>query len=230
MSLLSPIVFAAIAPVLALPHVPSLDIERTVATGVSRLLREAGSEATVHVAGRIVDQPVPAGEVTIELGQVAGPLPRSRTAVPVRLLVDGRLVRTLNVWVEMQDVKQVALYATSHPSAHPGERVELAYGTFDMACCPGAAPVHSAEELAGMRSRVALSAGRPALLSDFEPTPAVQARQRVQIEVVAGSVRLVAGGVALGDGDIGDQVTVRPDHARETLRSRVVSSEAVVVE
>ena len=145
------------------------------------------------------------------------------------LKIDGRVVRSLTAWVEMQDPRTVMTYAANYLSHEPGAEVKWVPASVDMACCAGAVAT-SAEQVIGLRTVRAVRAGQPVMLADFEPQPDVQASQRVAIEVVRGSVRLQTSGVALGDGRIGDRLVVRPDHSRETVTSRVVSKQKVVVD
>jgi len=70
----------------------------------------------------------------------------------------------------------------------------------------------------------------PALASDFEPAPAVEARARVEIEVQRGGVRLSTPGIALADGRIGDRIRVRPETAEQTVLARVVATRKVRID
>lgn len=210
-------------------RVPAADIEQVVRSAMIQRLQAIGSAANVRVTGRVGDQWLPTGELTIEAGEVAGRLPRSRVGVSVNLKVGGRVVRSLTAWVEMQDPRTVMAYAANYVAHQPGVSVEWAPASVDMACCAGDVAT-SAEQLVGLRTVRTVRAGRPVMLADFEPQPDVQARQRVAIEVVIGSVRLQTNGVAMADGRIGDRLVVRPDYSRETVRSRVVSKQKVVVD
>lgn len=210
-------------------RVPAAEIEQAVRSAMALRLQAMGSTASVRAAGRVGDQWLPTGQLAIEPGEVAGRLPRSRVGVPVRLKVDGRVVRSLTAWVEMQDPRWVMTYAATYPSHQTGASMRWMPASVDMACCAGAAAT-SVEQVAHLRSTRAVRAGQPVMLADFESLPDVQARQRVAIEVISGSVRVQASGVALRDGDVGDRVAVRPDHSRETVISRVVSIQKVVVD
>ena len=204
-------------------------IEQAVRSAMTLRLQAMGSTASVRVVGRFGDQWLPTGQLAIEPGEVAGRLPRSRVGVPVRLKVDGRVVRSLTAWVEMHDPRRVMTYAATYPSHQTGASMRWTPASVDMACCAGAVAM-SAEQVVHLRSTRAVRAGQPVMLADFEPMPDVQARQRVAIEMVRGPVRLQANGVALHDGHVGDHVAVRPDHSRETVTSRVVSKQKVVVD
>lgn len=205
-------------------------IEQVAHEGLRSQLDAMGSHAGVTILGRTQDQHgLPDGEVAVEMGAIGGRLPRSRVGVPVRLLVDGRLVRTVTVWVGVEDKREVLTYAADHSARMRGGALALRPAIVDMACCAGEAVI-AAEELQELRTVHAVKAGQPVMRSDFEAMPAVSARDRVDIEVANGSVRLTTAGVALHDGGLGERIQVRPDHASEAIQSRVVGRQKVRVE
>lgn len=208
---------------------PSTDIQRDVEAAVTQRLRDAGSSARVCGVTGVRDQALPAGRVTLDVGAIAGRWPRARAGVPVRLSVDGRVVRTLTAWVELGDVRRVPTYADRAAAKSPADALHLTAGDVDMICCDGAtAP--SADALAGMRLRRAVRAGEPVLLSDFEPMPDVVERQRVGIEVMRGPVRLTTTGTALVDGRIGQVIAVKPDASAHTVKARVTAKHMVALD
>lgn len=205
---------------------PSTDIQRDVEAVVVQRLREANSTARVLGVNGVRDQSLPAGRIALEVGAIAGRWPRARAGVPVRLLVDGRTVRTLTAWIDLSDVRTVLTYAESASAKSPTTALRLVAGEVDMVCCDGAA-APAADALAGMRVRRAVRAGEPVLLSDLEPMPDVAERQPVGIEVVRGSVRLTTVGTALADGRIGQIIAVRPDASEHTVKARVTAKQTV---
>jgi flagellar basal body P-ring formation protein FlgA len=216
---------------LALPStdILSIDIQRDVETAVAQRLREAASSARVLGVTGVRDQSLPAGRVALEVGTIAGRWPRARAGVPVRLSVDGRVVRTLTAWVALSDVRSVLTYAEPASAKVPVDALRLVPGDVDMICCDGAAAL-SADALAGMRVRRAVRAGEPVLLADFEPVPDVAERQQVGIEVVRGPVRLTTVGTALVDGRIGQVIAVRPDASEHTVKARVTAKHTVTLD
>jgi flagellar basal body P-ring formation protein FlgA len=226
--------FIAIAVVIASAQgatqtMPSTDIERDVGAMVTQRLREANNSARVLAVRGVRDQSLPKGRVALEIGTVAGRWPRSRAGVPVRLLVDGRSVRTLTAWVELSDVRSVLTYADPASAKASLTALRLVEKNVDMLCCDGAtAP--AADVLAEMRLRRAVRAGEPVLFSDLEPIPDVVNRQPVAIEVVRGSVRLTTAGTALADGRIGQTIAVKPDASEHTVKARVASKNKVTLD
>lgn len=208
---------------------PATTISHAVMTGVRGRLATEGSTAKVEVVGRLRDQPLPAGEVTVELGDIAGRWPRGRVGVPVQLLVDDRPVRSMTVWVEMHDEREVLVYADSYPAHTPGGDIRLQSAIVDMVCCAGPRLV-SADRLEGRRLAQTVSVGTPVLREHLEALPDVRAQSEVAIVVQRGPIRIVASGIALGDGEVGDVISVRPDRSRVAIQSRVVAEQKVLVD
>lgn len=208
---------------------PAERIRRDVSAVVARRLHDLGSEAQIVAIEGLRDQALPAGRAGLSIGEIAGRWPRARAGVPVRIEVDGRAVRTLTAWVTLRDTRTVLAYERSAAARTPGDALRLRTAEVDMTCCDGA-PVADPADLAGQRLRRAARAGAPALVSDFEPVPAVEARAQVEIEVERGPVRLRTRGVALADGRVGDRVRVRPDATESTVVARVVANSKVRID
>ncbi len=207
----------------------SAEIGTAVASGVRARLRSAGSTAKVEVVGRIRAQDLPPGEVKVELGDIGGRWPRERVGMPVQLRVDGRHVRSMTVWVELRDEREVPTYAETYPAHTPGSEIQIEPAVVDMICCAGPA-VDSAAELEGRRIERSVKSGAPVMQSDLEAIPDVLAQSEVAIVVRRGSVRVMTTGVALDDGELGDLVSVRPRESRVAIQSRVVAEQKVLVD
>ena len=220
---------AVVAAATPAQRVPAADIQRDVADALAQRLREAGSAAQVRGVTGVSDQALPAGQVSLEIGNVAGRWPRARAGVPVHLRVDGRTVRTLVAWVELSDLRTVLTYADDAGARTRGDALRLQPREVDMTCCVGE-PVRDAGALAELRVRRAVRAGAPAMAADFEALPDVAERQPVEIEVVRGTVRLTTVGTALADGRIGQIVAVRADGAEQPVRARVSAKQKVILD
>jgi flagella basal body P-ring formation protein FlgA len=187
------------------------------------------SKAQIEMVGRVSDAVVPVGNLSIKLGSIAGRWPRSRVGIPVQLLVDLRSVQSLTVWAKIQDERSVLTYSASYPAHALANRVQLLPQMVDMTCCAGQA-ISRPDAIQEKRLKSAVTAGRPAMVHDFELLPAVVAREPIDIEVQRGSVRLHTHGVALSDGQVGDQVRVKVDQASAAVSSRVIDNKRVVVD
>lgn len=221
----------AAAPAVAPVQQVSADaIARTVEAELRARLQAAGrTQASVKVSGRIDDQTVPAGALSTVVGTIAGRWPRARVGVPVQLRVDGAVARSLTVWVESQDLRDVPTYSADYPARRASEGIALATTQVDMNCCAGNA-LESIDAVQSLRLKRSVRAGQPAMAADFESIPDVQARQPVRIDVARGAVRLSVSGVALRDGRIGERIPVRADDGERTVVSRVTGKQKVQVD
>lgn len=227
----APLATGAAAPVGTPGQLVSADaIARTVEAELRARLQATGRvQASVKVAGRIDDQTVPAGALSTVVGSIAGRWPRARVGVPVQLRVDGAVARTLTVWVESQDLRNVPTYSADYPARRAGEAIALATAQVDMNCCAGDA-MESIDAVQSLRLKRSVRAGQPAMAADFEVIPDVQAQQPVHIDVARGAVRLSVPGIALRDGRIGERIPVRADDGERTVVSRVTGKQKVQVD
>lgn len=205
------------------------DLRREVETVITQRLHDVENTARIHGVNGLRDQLLPAGVLKLDVGTIAGRWPRARAGVPVKLMVDGRVVRVLTAWIELTDMRSVLTYAETATAKSQVESLHLVAGAVDMTCCAGASAPDAAS-LEGQRVRRAVRAGEPVMLSDFEPMPDVAERQQVAIEVVRGPVRLTTIGTALADGRIGQIIAVRPDASEQVVWARVSAKKKVILD
>lgn len=211
----------ALASALATQTIPARQIEDAVEGHVRARLRSLGSHAQWVVTPGLRDQLVPEGRIAIVVGEPSGRLPRKRVGLPVRLEIDGRLVKTLTAWVEMHDRQAVLVYAEDHPRGRLSEGLRFSRAQVDMVCCTGD-KVISPDQLAHMQLAKAVRAGQPAMTDDYVLVPQVRVRQPV--EIVAGNeqIRIALRGIAMADGYMGDHVPVRVPASPTLIRSVVI--------
>lgn len=207
----------------------ALVIMQAVQESVRAQLIQVGSHPSIEVTGRMPDQALPPGNVTIEVSPVNGRLPRPRLGVPVRLLLDGRLARSLTVWVELHERRTVPVYVQDHAVGETADAFPLQSAVVDMVCCAGTV-LGSVEDLAHQRFAHSVRAGQPVMREDLEQAPAVQAHKPVDIELRRGAVRLHTPGIALADGYPGERVAVRPANSESAVITRVLGPRQVRVE
>lgn len=226
--MLSSIMLMAALSAAQTQRMPAAAIEERARLALVRRLEAAGSRAEVRLLQPLQEQTLPAGRVELADGDIAGRLPRAEVAVPVRLQVDGRPIRTLTVRFALRDERSVLSYAEAYAARSTGDAVRVQTARVDMTCCAGE-PVADAQQLAGLRLKRGVRAGQPVLAGDFEALPDVQAQRPVAIEAAFGQVRLTAPGTALGDGRIGEKVAVRAESSGEIVQARVVAKQKVAV-
>ena len=219
---------AALAAHPATQTVAVHDIDDRVGAMLMERLASVQSKAMVHLDDGLRAQSVPAGALEIEVGEPIGRFPRSHVAVPVRLRVDGRTVRTLTVWAELHEPRVALTYAHDYRRAQNAEGVSATAHMIDATCCAGPL-VLSMDAVKGMRIRKDVHEGAPVQLADFEALPDVTSQQRVAVEVVNGSVALNVDGVAMRDGHVGDRVAVRLPMATQLVDAIVVGPNRVRV-
>jgi flagella basal body P-ring formation protein FlgA len=208
--------------------VPGGEITAAVAQAMRAQLARTASPATLEVDGGVADQVLPAGHAEVRVGAPAGTFPRAHAGVPVWLWVDARPVRPMTVWVTVHDERTVAVYAEPYSARTPVDRIRTEIRPVDWTCCAGATAAEPAH-LQDARLRRAVQSGAPLLQADFEPLPAVEAQQPVRIDVARGAVHLSAGGVALADAGIGEDVLVRLDGAHQAIKGHVVAAHEVTI-
>lgn len=204
-------------------------VSERVAIQLKDALQATGSTAMVQVPVRLRDQLVPAGKLELVVDQPRGRIPRARAAVPVRILVDGRLIRTINVWAEFSDPRTTWVYTVDHLQRTAGQVVRVEQRNVDATCCVGAF-LDRPSTVLGMRLRRPVHAGQPAMLSDFELRPEVESRTPVAISVQQGNVELALNGIALMDGRVGERIQVRTDLSTHAVYGTVTAAGRVRID
>lgn len=205
------------------------EIERRVADALRARLRETGSSVRIDRVSGLREQRLPAENLALEIGAIAGRWPRKVAAVPVSIRVDGRAVRVLEARVEASDPRVVLVYAQARAAETPVAELTLATATVDL-IDRETAPLTSTESLVGLRTRRGVRAGQPVMHADFEPVPDVARRDRVEIEVRRGAVRIATVGTALADARVGETVAVLPMNADAAVIARVRAKQKVEVD
>lgn len=168
------------------------------------------------------------GEHPQLLAMVPTPWLRQRIPVTVRI-TSGARTTTAIVWASASAPSPGPVYAADQPRGSAGKDVVIAAGTIDRARTRGVpAPEDGVRDAS--RLRRAVRAGEPALATDFEPLPLVQAQQPVAIQAGGNGVQLSVAGVALADGAAGDWIPVRWAGGDRPLHARIINHEVVRIE
>lgn len=193
---------------------------RATAEGIAAQFKAVG-----HVDGVTV---IAAGEIELEV-DLTGAWLRPRVGVPVRIKSGGTKVSSVTLWFAVTAMSEGNVYAADYPRGASQAGLQLRTDKIDLARTHGRDSLVSG---AGGEMRLvrAVRAGQPVLAADFEPTPLVSAQQDISIETGNGRVRLVTKGRALGDGSLGQLISVLAAGATQPVRARVVSDKVVTVE
>jgi flagella basal body P-ring formation protein FlgA len=228
---------ALLALSLLAPSPPAHAAEQTVAaarvvavarTALQALPLAPGTRLDLQVIGSPSDAVMPAGSLRIEAATPSGQWPRSRVAVPVRLLSAGHRTKTETVWFAVQAVRASAVYAADAGQGTPAGAVQTRLADVDTAQLHGH-PAQALASMKGQRLRRAMLAGAPVLAEDFEPVPDVDARQQVTVLVRYGAIHLQTRGTALSAGDAGQTVAVLATGADSPVQARVAGKGVVEI-
>lgn len=180
----------------------------------------SGMTLTTSVVGTPVDAVVPAGTVALLARAPTGRWPRARVAVPVEVLIDGKVVRNETVWFAVTAKRYGLVYGSDAPIGTPASKLKLSPGEVDVAAADGAA-VETAAQLADERLKRGVHAGWPVLENDFEAVPDVDKNARVVVRIRYGAIRMQALATALQAGDIGDAIPVLVEGADAPVQAQV---------
>jgi len=175
---------------------------------------------TANVVGTPSDAVVPAGTVALHAHTLAGRWPRARVAIPIEILINGKVVRNETVWFAVTAKQKGLVYGGNAPSGTPANKLKLASGEIDLATVNGV-PVEMPAQLADQRLKRGVHAGWPVLKSDFEAVPDVDKNARVVVHVQYGAIHLQTVATALQAGDVGDAVPVLVEGAEKPVLAQI---------
>lgn len=185
--------------------------------------------ATVHVQGDaelvqadpIPDQIVPAGELSLVVGNVVtNPV---FINVPIEIDVDGRFIRQVFVGYKVQQYVRTAVAA--HDLV-PG--TVLAATDLRMARVPfDGQRTNGTDVLVGRRILSAVRAGAPISIEVTQTNQIVRAGTTVVLIIHDGGVEIVADVVARSSGGLGDQVALFNPETNKTLSGTVIGPDRV---
>lgn len=213
-------------------HVPAADVVAVARDALLARASAAGVRLDLRLAAQVGDIELPvAVPVTpqVTVGQWQGAWLRSRVGVPVQVKAGDRRTVAM-VWFAVSAPAPGQVYADGFARGAAAETLSWRPAQVDLAKWQGAAVTVDPASLSGQRLRRAVRAGDAVLASDFEPVPAVSARQTVDVLATRGAVTLSVRGRALNDGDAGQLISVLPANATSPIRARVVSSGVVSLE
>lgn len=185
-----------------------------------------GLTVTTRVLGTPPDTTVPTGAVRLQTHPVAGRWPRARVAVPVTVLVNGKLARSESIWFAVRALCSVWVYAQDEPAGTSMGKLKVHKATVDIANADGR-PVDALAALTDDRLKRGVHAGWPLLEGDFEPIPDVDRQSQVVVHVRYGPIRMETLGRALGTGNVGDVVSVLVEGAASPVLAKVADKGVV---
>jgi len=218
------------APAQAGARVPAQALEQAALAALQAKASADGIDARFSLATSARDVELPAGATcAAPRAEVPARWLSPRAAVPVRIDCGDKRVLSALLWFEVSAPAKGVAYAANYQPRSGGTTVQLLAADIDLARTH-AAPLVDKDALATLRLKRNVVAGAPALASDFQPMPAVQAQQRVRIDLAGKGMHLSVPGRALRDGEIGEVIDVLPSNATRPVQARVASAEVVTLE
>lgn len=146
---------------------------------------------------------------------------RGPTVVRLDLNVDGEVARTLTVTVDCRLYGDVVV---SRHALRPGTELAadaLAVEERDVTGLKQGS-FASVDELAGMEARRPIGVGEVVSRAHVGPVPVVRRDEEVVLSLETRSMSLLAAGIALQDGGVGQRIRVRNADSKKVLTAEVV--------
>jgi flagella basal body P-ring formation protein FlgA len=143
--------------------------------------------------------------------------------------VEGaRSVGSVPVWFSVKAYRKVLVSQRNHAARDLVDTGDFTVEELDVAPL-GNVPIAVDTDMARMRTRHLISAGRVVLKDDLEEIPQVLRGQEVTVEVKHGAVEIETSAVALREARLGEAVTLQNPTSHMTYGARVVGQGRVAV-
>jgi len=228
--------FAAAGPVRIVPETQVVTAAEIEAAARAALEADPASLASggARVASRLVaparDLEIPAGDAPCRLDAALarGGLRPGALRLPVRVLVDGELYRT--VWTDWQ----IELWEERPVLARDvraGERIDASLLTVERVPLAAAGPqALGAEKVVGTEARRDLRAGQPLTDADVLRPTLIESGDSLLLEVKNGNVSVRVPAVARQSGALGDSIQVELADGSRKLNGTVASKKLVEID
>lgn len=147
----------------------------------------------------------------------------------VRLTVDARgSKRDVTLWYAVGGSQEIL---TARARIDSGVAIDASSVQIDTrdAIALGCKPVTSVEQLQNMRATRAFGEGAALCADGIEPRPAVSRGETVLVRSVAGAVTIIAKGIALADGTLGETLKIKNPDNRRTYFAAVTGAQEVTI-
>lgn len=183
-------------------------------------------EITLEPSQAIPNITLPSGKFMLMAGAYRGQGENGTITVPISLLVDGKVVQTVDVPLRVhRKLKAVVARREIQPNEllSPNDvqvlLVELPPGFTQ--------PILDVKAIAGKRARRRLIAESPISAAALETPPAITANAAVTIEYIFGTIHITASGVARQAGAIGETIRIYASDTKKELDAVIVDSHTV---
>lgn len=211
-------------------YVSGADIVQKAQAMLAQKAKQEVENLTVTSLGQVQGVSIPLKRAwELHVSEINGNWLASRVAVPVQVLVDGKLWASRVVWFSISKLQTILVYSQDYSRNTQGNIIRMSSKTKDLVSLKPNA-IAEYDEIIDRRLRRNVASGMPVLISDFEEMPDITVGQVINIEVVSGAASITVRGTAFSNGKIGQMVTVMASGSNENIRARVISGQAVLVE
>lgn len=198
-------------------------------TFLEEKLQAVNLEKEIHFPRIPSDITAPESEISLEVIQKKFGRLKGSFLVNIGVYTDGKLYRNVPVSVKVRTFEPVvtALRRISQGELITKDNVQLSFEettgyNYDL--------VSNIALVAGKRTKLSISEGKPVLLKNIEDPPLVKKGDQVTIEVTRGGISISCSGTAVEEGRLGELIRVRRDDSNIEYRAKVKSASSVVID
>jgi len=176
---------------------------------------------TVSVEAAIppADQVTPSGKLELRIKAGTTTVRKGRNSIPVEIVIDDKVYRTVQVSVMVKLVASVAVAAKPVARSEEINSANVTMQERDITMLPDDVLTEMPET--GWTASMPISEGSILRKSWVSAPPAVRSGDHVLVVVSSGSVKITDKGMAAQDGRVGDKIKVRLSGERREIRGTV---------
>ena len=193
------------------------------------LLRGDGSRIELQLAAPVPDLALPNGRLELKPRpmQLAQAL-HSRVTVWVDVVIDGAFVRSITVPFKVQSYRSVLIAKRDLAKGTVPQCDAFQLREEDVAAMDSP-PFPADCKLVQGNLKRALTLGAPLLKASLQAPIAVTQGETVSLQLISGALMLESRAVAIGDGEVGQRIFVKPSASTETILAEVIAPGVVKV-
>jgi flagella basal body P-ring formation protein FlgA len=210
-------------------EIPPDEMTQAAKAALQAARKDASDEYSFEAAPLTTKLFTPPGKREYRAGIPRGQFENGAAIVPVAVLVDGKTVKTVDIFFRIRRMVTAVVCARLLDEGTvltEGDvtvaRVELPFGA--------AAPLTDVQTAVGKRTRRRIPQGQPLIASALEIPPVITAGAKVSVESVVGIVKVTAAGVARESGAVGDRIRVFIPQTKKEVTAIIVDASTVRVE
>jgi len=180
-------------------------------------------DINLQLKSKLPDQLVPQGKIELKVKPLNSRKGGGHRAVPVQILVDGKIYRTLILSFNVQILQEVVVLVQPLKKGETISGAKVVLQRVDVSRLHSS-PYQGIEQVMGSRATRYLKANTILTKKDLEEIPLVLKGKPVTIQAKIGLVEIAVLGKALADGRRGELIQVQNLDSGKKLLVRVVGS------